>query len=347
MQEMDIPVHLIVIFSSLGALNGIVFALFLLFQKPRTTEKKILSALILAISVRVGKSMFLKFFHAPDIMIIIGVLAFMAIGPLLFFYTRVLLQRDFNFKKIHILHALAMVVFGATYIFWPPFRSVFDVIRYRGVVVYLFGYILCTYLIYLREKRNPPGSEDPFTFRWALILMVGVFIIWGAYYLSITVSGLFYLVGPVLWSFVFFIMLFRIFNQGSFQASGEVRKKYQNSTLKEADARLYYQNLLKKMNGEKLFLDPDITLTKLAGALSVLPLHLSQIINDKCRQNFSDFINSYRIEEAREKLVSKQYEHLTIAAIARECGFNSISSFNTAFKKKFRMTPSQFRPNPD
>jgi len=79
--------------------------------------------------------------------------------------------------------------------------------------------------------------------------------------------------------------------------------------------------------------------------LSILPLHLSQIINERCGKNFTDFINSYRLIEAKKKLSSKEYKHLTIMSIAQECGFNSISSFNTAFKKQNHCTPSQLRSN--
>jgi AraC-like DNA-binding protein len=142
-------------------------------------------------------------------------------------------------------------------------------------------------------------------------------------------------------------MIFWIFNHEHFHSTLDQKKKYQRSTLKETEARLHFNNLLVKVSEEKLYLDPNLTLGKLAGMLCILPLHLSQIINDRCKQNFSDFINSYRIEEAKEKLASQKYEHLTIACIARESGFNSISSFNTAFKKKYNITPSQFRPCSD
>ncbi len=301
----------------------------------------------MAISLRVGKSVFLKFFHAPDIIIVIGILSFMAIGPLLFFNIRFLLQPDFKFQKGYIIHVVIIAFFGISYFFWPPFRSSTDVIRYYSIVLYLSVYILCAWLIFRRERKHSQDDDRAFLFKWARILMAGVSVIWGAYYLSLTVSRYFYVVGPVLWSFVFFIMIFWIFNQGNFQKSWEQKKKYQHSTLMESDAQLYYQNLLKIVSDENLYLDPNLTLVKLAKRLSILPLHLSQIINERCRQNFADFINSYRLEEAKGKLSSKEYEHLTIASIARECGFNSISSFNTAFKKKYHITPSRFRPDPD
>ena len=76
----------------------------------------------------------------------------------------------------------------------------------------------------------------------------------------------------------------------------------------------------------------------------ISPKHyLSQIINEKLNCNFLDFINGYRIDDAKDKLLDENYEHFTILAIAYEVGFNSKSAFYTAFKKNTNSTPSQYR----
>ena len=79
--------------------------------------------------------------------------------------------------------------------------------------------------------------------------------------------------------------------------------------------------------------------------LSVPQHHLSQILNEKLNQNFFDFVNNYRIQEAKKLLVSPDGGLLTILAIAEEVGFNSKSAFNNAFKKVTNTTPSEFRKN--
>jgi len=61
------------------------------------------------------------------------------------------------------------------------------------------------------------------------------------------------------------------------------------------------------------------------------------------KKNFYTFINEYRVEEVKKRLVDHQYDHLTFLAIAYECGFNSKSSFNFIFKKSTGMTPSEFK----
>ena len=91
------------------------------------------------------------------------------------------------------------------------------------------------------------------------------------------------------------------------------------------------------------YLDGELTLQKLAKALAVSPHHLSQTINEQLNQNFIDFINAYRIEEAKRMLVDPAKKHYSILAVSEEVGFNSKSAFNTAFKKHANMTPSEFR----
>ena len=97
------------------------------------------------------------------------------------------------------------------------------------------------------------------------------------------------------------------------------------------------------MKEEKPFTDGALNLQSLAATLSIPPHHLSQIINERLGQTFADFINSYRVEEAKQRLLDPAFGHLSLLGIAIEVGFNSKSSFNAVFKKHTNMTPSEFR----
>jgi AraC-like DNA-binding protein len=120
-------------------------------------------------------------------------------------------------------------------------------------------------------------------------------------------------------------------------------RRYEKSTLTLERSDTYLQRLLDVMNTEKPYKDGRLTLQKLAKALSVSPHHLSQTINQQLNQNFIDFINAYRIEEAKRMLVDPAKKHYSILAVSEEVGFNSKSAFNTAFKRHANMTPSEFR----
>jgi len=85
----------------------------------------------------------------------------------------------------------------------------------------------------------------------------------------------------------------------------------------------------------------DLNLPKLAQRLSMSTHHLSQIINERLQKNFFEFVNQYRIEEAKNLLRDKA--NINVAEIGFEAGFSSVSAFNTAFKKYTGLSPSQFR----
>jgi len=94
---------------------------------------------------------------------------------------------------------------------------------------------------------------------------------------------------------------------------------------------------------EKQFQNANLTLKSLSSSLHVSPQILSQVINQKSEKNFNNFVNAFRIEEAKRLLPLEEFKNQTIAAIAYEVGFNSISSFNTAFKKQTGETPMTYR----
>jgi AraC-like DNA-binding protein len=91
------------------------------------------------------------------------------------------------------------------------------------------------------------------------------------------------------------------------------------------------------------YLNPEYSLENLASELKMSTSSLSQAINNESNHNFSDYINSLRVEKAKDFLIASEYSSYTILAIGLECGFNSKSTFYSAFKKFTNCTPSEFR----
>lgn len=119
--------------------------------------------------------------------------------------------------------------------------------------------------------------------------------------------------------------------------------KYGKSTLTPERAERHLKKLLHVMETEKPYMDGELTLSKLAERLSMPASHLSQTINERLKQSFSDFVNAYRVEEMKRRLLDPALSRYSILGIAEEVGFNSKSSFNAVFKKHTNMTPSEFR----
>ncbi len=116
--------------------------------------------------------------------------------------------------------------------------------------------------------------------------------------------------------------------------------RYSNAYLDDEAVNQLDEKLLNLLNEEKHYLEADLSLQKLADLLDTRPNYLSQVINTKHKCNFREFINGYRIIEAK-KLLEDPY--LKIEAVAYDSGFNSLSTFNATFKKVTGMTPSKYR----
>jgi ligand-binding sensor domain-containing protein/AraC-like DNA-binding protein len=121
--------------------------------------------------------------------------------------------------------------------------------------------------------------------------------------------------------------------------------KYNNSHMNH----VYVKECIKKldyfMEIEKVYRDENISLQSLSKKISITPHQLSRIINEKLDKNFPDFINTYRVEEAKKILADPRQTDRKILTIAFDVGFNTKVAFNTAFKKYTKMTPSEFRKN--
>ncbi len=97
----------------------------------------------------------------------------------------------------------------------------------------------------------------------------------------------------------------------------------------------------------KVYLESDINLERFAKEVSSNTKHVSQVINNHYRSNFFEFINYYRVEEAKRLLRSPEHAEKTILDIVYLSGFNSQSAFHRFFKRLVDKTPSQFRNNPE
>ncbi len=111
----------------------------------------------------------------------------------------------------------------------------------------------------------------------------------------------------------------------------------------DQDTILLLKELQEYIQKEKSYLHATLTLKDIANALNVPPRTLSQMINDNLQTNFSNYINTLRVEEAAARLKSSSDKKETVAEIMYTCGFNTKSAFFTAFKKRFNMTPKQYK----
>jgi AraC-like DNA-binding protein len=119
--------------------------------------------------------------------------------------------------------------------------------------------------------------------------------------------------------------------------------------IAEADASLedpllieLNEKLLHYMEGEKPYLDPELSLPQLADALGVPRNQLSGVINRFQKINFYEFVNTYRVDEVKRLMQDERNKHLKLISLAYDAGFNSKASFYRIFKQMTGMTPTVY-----
>jgi AraC-like DNA-binding protein len=122
-------------------------------------------------------------------------------------------------------------------------------------------------------------------------------------------------------------------------------EKYANTGLKAEEASRILKSLEEAIEQQKVFLEPGITIDKLAELLNTNRHFVSQVLNGRVGKSFYDYINHYRVNEAKRLLLDEKYSNQKIASIAYDAGFNSLSAFNDVFKKITGVSPSVFKKN--
>ncbi|MFD2562991.1 tetratricopeptide repeat protein [Aquimarina rubra] len=120
------------------------------------------------------------------------------------------------------------------------------------------------------------------------------------------------------------------------------QKKYKQILLSDDEIERHGSALKKIMKEHKLYLNPDVSLKDLASYLELPTNYVSQLLNLGFQKNFSEFINTYRVEEFKQRVILEENKGLTIMAVAYDSGFNSKTVFNTFFKKIEGTTPNSY-----
>lgn len=339
---MNLGDQLIFFFSALGAFNGFLLSFyFALTAKKKRFSNYFLALLMLTLSTRIIKSVF--FYFNPGlagIFIQAGLSACILIGPFLYLYLRWTIKNIYNKWTLHIFpFLLGMTILG---IFFPyvEHRTIWSRWIVKGIYLQWLIYLLMSFSFIkpsfqkLFNKNEKLSSLDV----WLLSIFSGVAFIWLAYNIGSYTS---YIVGALSFSFVLYlIILLFIFRSSRETTFFEEKEKYRNKEI-DAETLQLIKTKLPAVKEKELFLHANITLADVAGELDVPPHILSQYLNDHLGKSFSTFINELRIEKAKALLLSNSV--YTIEGLGYESGFNSKSTFHTAFKKVTGLTPAQYR----
>lgn len=346
---MDFGNKALFFFSSLGAFNGFVLGIyFIFFTEKKHLSNYFLGALLLALSIRIGKSVAFFFDHnVPKTILQIGLTACAFIGPFLYFFLKSELQQTRKMPKSWMGQlagwSFAIIATGLLYPY-ERFPSLWGKVIIPVIYSQWGLYIILSVVSVAPLLKKMARKEKLKAFEiWILAICGGVTLIFAAYvwaFAGITKGS--YITAPLNFSLIIYLTVFiLLYRKKANDLSSFSSQKNPDKKLQEEDAQFILGKLKRAMTEKELFKNPNLKVSDVAREINVSGHQLSQLLNNNLSKNFTLFVNEYRISEAC-KILAKD-NNLTIEAISLEVGFNSKSTFFATFKKMKGLTPSAFQ----
>lgn len=117
--------------------------------------------------------------------------------------------------------------------------------------------------------------------------------------------------------------------------------KPKDSSLSEKHQK-DFERIHEYVTENQKYLEPNLSMNALADDLNMSTSQMSKLVNSYSNFNFSDYINSLRVEQSKKLLADPTFDNYTVVSVGLECGFNSRSTFYSAFKKFTSRTPTQY-----
>ncbi|WP_036841316.1 AraC family transcriptional regulator [Polaribacter sp. Hel_I_88] len=355
----------------LGVIQGIITTILLFRIKANQKANKLLAWIILLISLACLNLFFLETLQNTSTLFeileaIIPLVIIMPIGPLIYFYIKTILNPDFKINQSKRKHFYSTILDFAPNIvvvfyiilgflgfinnttfdlgnFIYYYNKFVDIPRWLSLTIYLWF----TYKLISNHKSDV--TNEVFT-KWTKNFTLGftIFsIIWFFHlvpYLIPSLSNI--LLSNLGWYPVYIPLIILVYWLGinGYIISFKTYKKNSKSLLINDEVVAKTIEILNNlMKDDKLYLNGSLQLKDIVKQTNIPQKTISAVLNQHFNSSFNEFVNTYRIEEFKKRLLSDNKEKFTITGIAFECGFNSQATFQRVFKANTKLSPSQFR----
>jgi len=326
---------IVLVLSSLGIAQAIFLCVYLLTLKKGNRKANLfLAFVLLGLTIRIGKSILNVYLDLDPWQRNLGISGVMMAGPFLWFYGRLLLGKEKEFSKNNYWHLLPFVLFVCFCNYIPNGYGSLPNASYLIAFSHLAIYLVLT----IRLLANYISEAEKSAWVWYRNMVIGVTFIWIFYMGNFIGLIPYYIGGAIFFSFLLYAFSFLLLKRPVFAL-----EKYRNSSMNASSSKKHMLEIRTLFETETLYLDSELNMTKVAQKLGIPARDVSQVINENEQQNFSEFVNSYRILKAKDLLVDPSYAQEKIATVAYDCGFGNVTSFNLAFKSATQLTPSQYR----
>ena len=355
----------------LAAIQALFLAALLIAKKRKSFADKVLMVWLTAISIHT-LMYFLHFQYQASIPVLMNLNAGFSFlqGPFLLAYVAALIGMRDRFGGMDYLHLVPFAaLFG--YLMWlqgagviaisagEHFQtiSLFSLTELITLLILISVpiYIVWSLLLMRRASRLLGVPDLSARFRWIRFFITGLGLVWLTVLLSLLLSRYTGVRVPshlMFLSLTLFVYVLgymgltrtSVFLEPEFETLKQaLQPKYQKSGLGVEQVELIYQQLMIYMEEQQPWLDGELSLQAMATDLGFSTNYLSQVINEREHCSFRDFINARRVTEACRRL--DENSHSNLLGLAMDCGFNSKSSFNRAFRKFTGKSPSEYTKN--
>jgi AraC-like DNA-binding protein len=373
---------LIRIVSLVAVFVSCLLAVFLLTVKTKNRLANVLFGVFILLNAVDISSWFLNQFllQYPTVLVFKATTGAI-INPVFYLYALALCYSDFRLRAKHWLHLVPfglvnLVLIPRFYLMDAAAKKTFlehfgatPEATFMLVLEHLqFGfYIVAVFLTlrkYRRAYRENYADTSVITYDWLFQLTVATTVLHAIVILKNTLvftpyrqlfNGFELLVGLNATCILSWFILKALYNPTLFRSIDSTIVPVEDFRAVEAPAaaappepappaiEAQIHRLQAHMAQAEPYLDPELTIQDLANQLSLPVRELSLLINHHLGQHFFDFVNEYRIQKAQRLLKDESQKSLTVLEILYAVGFNSKSSFNTSFKKRTGLTPTQYR----
>jgi len=272
--------------------------------------------------------------------------------PLYYLYVQSVCYFNFKLEKKHFLHALLFLVvfiFPSIINISDSSYNIYQILAQAQYYCYIIA-VFFTLSHFKKLYQENYSANHKNTHKWlfqvtVLFLIGNCFVLFRTFILPKENSALFANFSLLISCFALFVICWFVL-KALYQPKLFLGVDKNLTTLKivqksTTETEQTLKLLSEYMSTEKPYLDPELSLQKLATGLNLPEKQLSLLINKHIGKHFFDYVNEYRINDAKTLL--KEQTELTVLEILYQIGFNSKSSFYTAFKKETLQTPLAYR----
>jgi len=322
------------ILITLNCLILIVYSFF--FKKGETISNYWFAFFILSLSLVLSKPLFTPFTNGVnDILFTTHLIGLILLFPAYFLFTQSYTRCDKTINKHDWLYLLPAVILIGGWFLIESLHTNYKAWNTYHRIIMLSSVVLLTISIFKTGKWKNDNAKVKKQFHILGSLMLST---WFSCMLH-EISGLRYIEETVLLGFSIYLTIRIAYNKGFVIESSS--DKYKKTGLKEMERKKILTQLNELIKVEKVYRDNTISVGKIAKRINTNVHSLSQVINENYKYSFFELIGNSRINEAKELLIGKP--DLKVSDIAYQVGYNSLSAFNTAFKKQTNLTPTQYR----